>query len=132
MTVGMDRHNPFNLEPNDIDWLGETAKTAPITFDNLPDGLRAGVKVFLAYQREGHTTVAEAIPIWAPPTENDTPTYIANVCDWCGVDKDQVLNFSDPAFMLEWAQAILRQEQGEEITATLAPLLPAAIQAASA
>lgn len=112
MTIGLDRNNPFDLEPNDIQWLGETAKTSPITFDTMADGLRAGIKVFYAYQREGFNTPTQAIYRFAPPGENPTQDYVANVCAWTGFQFDQALDFHDEATLVPWCQAILRQEQG--------------------
>ncbi len=113
MTLGMDRNNPFDIEPNDIQWIGETVKTSPVTFDTMHDGLRAGIKVFLAYQRHGWNTPTTAIMHFAPPSENPTAEYIQHMCDWCGVKFDQALDFRDKSFMLLWSKGIIRQEQGE-------------------
>ena len=36
-------------------------------------------------------TIAQAITKWAPPEQNDTAAYIANVCEWTGLSPDTVL-----------------------------------------
>jgi hypothetical protein len=36
-------------------------------------------------------TITQAITKWAPPTENNTPQYITNVCEWTGLAPDTIL-----------------------------------------
>jgi hypothetical protein len=36
-------------------------------------------------------TVAEALNKWAPPVENNTNSYIGNVCEWVGCKPDDPL-----------------------------------------
>lgn len=37
-------------------------------------------------------TVAQAIAKWAPPTENDTASYVNNVCHWTGLEPGEVID----------------------------------------
>ena len=37
-------------------------------------------------------TIAEAVGKWAPPSENDTPSYITNVCHWTGLTPETVID----------------------------------------
>jgi hypothetical protein len=37
-------------------------------------------------------TLREAITAWAPPSENDTETYLAHVAAWTGISSKQVLS----------------------------------------
>ncbi len=126
-TVGMSRNNPFDIEPNHIAWLGEAARTSPVTFDTVEHGLRAGVLVFLAYARAGLDTPRLAISTFAPPADNPTAQYVADVCAWCGVKPDQRVDFRDASFMVRWSRAVIRQEQGaaEEASISDAALVSA-------
>jgi hypothetical protein len=36
-------------------------------------------------------TVSEALNKWAPPVENQTNSYIANVCKWTGLTPDTIV-----------------------------------------
>ena len=37
-------------------------------------------------------TVAQAIAKWAPPNENDTTSYINNICGWTGLPADKLID----------------------------------------
>lgn len=37
-------------------------------------------------------TIAQAIAEWAPPSENDTQSYIAHVCKWTGLSPDTIVD----------------------------------------
>jgi hypothetical protein len=37
-------------------------------------------------------TVADAFNKYAPPVENQTNEYIANICKWCGLTPETILN----------------------------------------
>jgi hypothetical protein len=53
----------------------------------------AGFKAMSALLRGAYVglTVAEALNKWAPPIENQTNSYIKNVCFWTGLSADTVL-----------------------------------------
>jgi hypothetical protein len=52
------------------------------------------------------------IPVYAPPSENPTQTYISNVSNWSGINADQLLSVGDvPAL----AVAMINMENGEMV-----------------
>ncbi len=55
-------------------------------------------------------TLEQAIKKWAPETENDSETYVANVSSWTGIARDKVLRSMSPAQIEAVASAIRRQE----------------------
>jgi hypothetical protein len=115
-SLGIRSNNPFNLQESHIPWMGELpsqSATGEITFDTMVDGIRAGVKVCYAYQKEGFDTPAAFIPRYAPAEAgNPTLTYLSNVCSWTGFGSKDKLDFHDPLVMQKWARALWRQEQG--------------------
>jgi hypothetical protein len=91
-------NNPGNLDMEP--WLAgfgarlETpisAKEEP-RFAQFPDANSgwAAVKELLIRSYVG-LTVSRALNKWAPPTENQTNSYIDNVCGWTGFTPDEVL-----------------------------------------
>ena len=117
MTLGLSRNNPGNLLPEHISWFGLSAHQpdeGPLAFETLSDGIRAFVRLCYTYQLRGKNTPLTFITDYAPASENPTAVYIQNVCDWCGFQFDQTLNFHDTPTMIAWAKAIFRQEQGAD------------------
>src|SRR5580698_10781314 len=116
MTRGMDLNNPFDLEYNDsFTWHGEVRPSSDDTFcqfDTIFDGVRAGLKDLLNQQViHGLNTWAKIINKYAPPSENDTATYIAAVCKGTNTAPDEILNLSDPSFLALAGKCVIIQEQ---------------------
>ena len=67
-------------------------------------------------------TIEKIIAQWAPPTENDTESYISNVERWSGVPKNKVLTaFSGADFMLiVTAMSFVENGQNADISAVQA------------
>ena len=116
--LGIRDNNPWNLQQAHIQWLGLTPNQAPtgeLVFDNIVDGIRAGVKLCYTYQAEGKNTPLSFVTSFSPASAgNPTAQYVANVCQWTGFSFDQALDFHDTATLTAWARAIWRQEQGQE------------------
>ncbi|MGO8775291.1 MAG: hypothetical protein ACLQHT_13560 [Terracidiphilus sp.] len=55
-----------------------------------PDAGFAAMKELLAKDYVG-LTISAALNKWAPPIENETNSYIENVCDWTGFTSYEVL-----------------------------------------
>jgi hypothetical protein len=86
MPRGIRNFNPGNLRKNDIPWLGLSAEQQDPDFFQFMSptfGIRAIVKILLHYKADGIETIADAISRWAPPSENDTDSYIAAVEAQC-------------------------------------------------
>jgi hypothetical protein len=85
-----------NNNPGDIEF-GEFAKFHGATggdprFAIFPDAASgfAAMRALLHLYYSG-LTVAAALNKWAPPVENHTNAYIANVCAWTGLTPETVL-----------------------------------------
>jgi hypothetical protein len=81
------------------------------TFKSWEEGVGASLAQFRRYhQYRGAQTLADYIKIWAPPGENRTGQYIANVAKWAKINPNAVLNLDDPEVMTRVFQAMGRME----------------------
>lgn len=118
---GIRNRNPLNIRelPGDrTHWEGErTTDDDPSMeeFDSLVMGVRAGVKTLWTYQRKYKLrTVRQIIGRFAPPSENETDTYIENVCRRMGVLPDDPVDLSNDNLLVPMVQAMIRQECGTD------------------
>lgn len=117
---GVRNFNPGNLDRTATVWQGENRSEAAIAreprfavFDSPEYGFRALVKTLLTYQRKyGLLTVRSIINRWAPPSENNTNAYAAEVAKALGVDVTTVIRVDEPATAFQLAKAIARHENG--------------------
>jgi hypothetical protein len=104
-------HNPGNLVPGDLatfeDAIGRDDQFAIFPDDETGTNAMYG----LIYElRDAGRTVDQAIAIWAPPSENDTPRYIADVHSWTGfTGSERLIDLTD-AQIDSFAAAIRRRE----------------------
>lgn len=117
LTRGLRNHSPGNLRHSTaFTWLGEIAPDADgyCRFDTDDHGLRAiALDVWTKWQRDKLRTVRAIITRYAPPIENPTANYIANVCAALGgIKPDDPVDLSDPAAETMFVKAIIRQECG--------------------
>jgi hypothetical protein len=87
-----------NNNPGDIEW-GKFTKAHGATsgdprFAIFPTADAGFVAMRSLFQSTGYKglTVAQALNRWAPPVENQTNAYIANVCKWTGCTADMVID----------------------------------------
>lgn len=113
---GIKNNNPGNIRHGtQTVWVGES-KDQPdysfIKFDSPDYGIRALMKILLVYYNEhGLKTIKDIIERYAPPTENDTASYIAIVTKLTGVGATDII--SDITSMLvPIAKAISINENG--------------------
>lgn len=115
-TRGESNNNPGNLERNGTAWRGMCeGQTDPrfISFQTPQFGIRALATVLRNYQRQHNiNTVAGVIGRWAPPTENDTKSYIMAVSKEVGVKPDDVIDINDATTLEKLVMAIIRHENG--------------------
>jgi hypothetical protein len=112
---GIRNNNPGNIRHSKDKWQGmadEQKDSAFVTFKSPEFGIRAIARVLLQYQKRGLDTVGEIIRTYAPPSENDTNSYIKAVCRSCGVLPDDQLNLDDVEVMLPLVKAIIKHETG--------------------
>lgn len=123
---GLRLNNPGNLRKTDTPWQGETLGSDPAFsgFATPEAGIRALGKNLLAYQdAHGINTVQGIVSRWAPATENNTSSYVANVSRALGVAPDAAIDVHDPKTLTALTTAIIQQENGKQ------PYKPDTIQA---
>lgn len=77
-------------------------------FDNAEHGAQAMVNLLLNYMRKGKDTIAGIVSKWAPPSENDTAGYIADVERRTGIGRNQHLT----AAQLRLVAAAMARHEG--------------------
>lgn len=117
LSRGLRNRNPGNLRHNAaFTWLGEIEPDAEgyARFDSDDHGLRAiALDVYTKWSRDGLRTVRAIIGKYAPPNENPTSNYIANVCAALGgIKPDDTLSLADVGTLALFVKAIVRQECG--------------------
>jgi hypothetical protein len=111
---GLRLNNPLNIRHNDaIVWRGQSADQPDPAFvkfdDPVAGGLRAGMRIYLNYFKNGCHTIPAIVNRWSPPVENETDKYIADVIQRCDIPATAVVSVSDlPAV----AAAMVHHEQG--------------------
>lgn len=115
---GIRNNNPMNIRENkhsDFDWVGEHDKDIDKAFEEFisPEhGIRAGVRILNTYQRKyGLNTISGIIERWAPPSENNTESYIRSVSRRLGIGANEVIS---PAHIPELVKAIIYHENGKQ------------------
>ena len=116
MNLGTRNNNWGNLRYDPANhWKGQTGQEKGYcTFDTVGHGLRAMRKVLTHYIDAGYKTVEDIIYRYAPPEENDTENYIANVCEWSGMVRDELVTRTVGLQAL--IKAMVRMETGNTPT----------------
>lgn len=112
---GIHNNNPGNIRKTTTEWRGEIQGDDPEfeTFATPEDGIRALAKILLNYQRKyGLKTVRQMISRWAPPTENNTESYINAVAAKMGVGPDNPFVL-DGMLLVLMVDSIIRHENGQ-------------------
>ncbi|BDC37925.1 hypothetical protein [Paraburkholderia terrae] len=102
--VGIRNNNPGNIRNADGTFrqYADMATGQQAAYDNLS-----------AYAtKHGINTVAGAITRWAPPNENDTQAYIADVARRTGLDPNQKIDLTNPQVQRLVGGAIFAHENG--------------------
>ena len=124
---GIRNNNPGNIRWRD-DWQGLIAPNMRTDkdfcqFTEPAYGIRAICRILLNYGSKAGTpgvgqpnidTVREIIGRWAPPSENDTETYIASVARSVDVLPNQHIDVTEPRIMRGLVVAIIRHENGQQ------------------
>ena len=114
---GIRNNNPGNIRENrfvDFDWVGEAPDDFDPEFEEFitpQAGIRAIARILKNYQsRHGINTVRGIITRWAPPSENDTESYIAAVVRQTRFPAEQPIRIENNLFPL--VSSIIQQENG--------------------
>lgn len=80
------------------------------------DGVSAAVLQLRSYQtRSGLVTPAQMISRWAPPSENDTGTYVRTVAAKSGLQPDQPVDLNNPDQASRLVGAMAQVETGRKL-----------------
>jgi hypothetical protein len=116
---GLRNNNPGDIRVGDA-WQGMTGADDKgfVIFDSIAWGMRAMATDLLNKISKGENTITEIISIYAPPSENDTASYIAAVSADMGIDPDQVLPMDQGTFH-SLLRAIMNHELGDGYSAMI-------------
>ena len=111
---GLRNNNPLNIRHNADVFQGETKGNDASfkTFVTMPYGYRAAFATLATYHSRGWNTIEKIISHWAPPTENDTEKYIANVEKWSGVPRGKELTAANGMDYIMIVAAMSAMENG--------------------
>lgn len=118
---GIRNNNPGNIRFDGTKWRGLIGDDGAFCiFDTPENGVRAIARILLKYQARtgspgmggnGLDTIREIISRWAPPTENNTESYILSVAKSLGVTPETALKQSQWPGLIK---GIIRHENGEQ------------------
>lgn len=117
---GVRNNNPGNIDRTRTVWQGEDRSADALrreprfcVFLTPQAGFRALAKTLLTYQRKhGLRTVRDIIGRWAPPVENNTRAYVAQVAREVGVGETEIVSFDKEVLLERLVTSIARHENG--------------------
>ncbi len=112
LPLGLRNNNPGNLRDTGIQWKGRVGSNKGFTvFDATENGVRAyGIDIRSKINR-GLNTINKIIPVYAPPSENNTSSYITSVVRQTGFSADKKLS-PDGDTLFKLAKAMFNVENG--------------------
>lgn len=113
VSLGLRNRNPGNIDylPPSKAWRGQVGQNGRFgVYDTDQNGVRAIAQELLLEERRGAHTVAQQITVWAPPTENNTASYISAVSRALGVDSNTPISLN--AYLPALVAAIVKHENG--------------------
>lgn len=113
---GLRNNNPGNIRNSSTVWQGEVRPSGDRDFkqfQSMAYGYRAMIKLLQNYSRlNGCHTLRTMVSRWAPPSENDTRSYISTVAKLTGLDPDDRVDVDDRDTMCGLAAAMSQVENG--------------------
>jgi len=112
LPLGLRNNNPGNLRDAGILWRGRVGANKGFTvFDSLENGVRAYSIDIRSKVNRGLNTINKIIPVYAPPSENNTSRYITDVVRLSGFSADKKLAV-DGDTLFKLAKAMFQVENG--------------------
>jgi hypothetical protein len=115
---GIRNNNPGNIRKSKDPWQGLAAQqmdTDFFIFQSPIYGIRAIARTLITYQdKYGLQTINDLISRWAPPTENQTNAYVAEVVAKTGLTASQSINMHSYVDLKAVVAAIIAQENGQQ------------------
>ena len=116
---GIRNNNPLNIRRSKDKWKGLRAVQADAQFcqfETLEYGWRAAFYLLTRtyYHKYRLYTIRSIVSKWAPPMENKTDTYIANVSRLTGIAPDEPIGIPSerPGRWIKLGRAMAIQENG--------------------
>lgn len=114
---GVRNNNPGNIEAGAFTqgipgYQGSDGRFAK--FETPEQGILAADRLLQSYANRGLNTVAGIVNRWAPPSENDTGAYAAQVAREIGVDPNQPIDMQNPEIRQRIIAAKIRVENGKQ------------------
>ena len=113
---GYRNNNPLNIRKNASNaWKGKVVPGSDPAFEQfitMAYGYRAGLYLLRKYIGQGHNTIRKIINKWAPPSENNTSSYVNNVVARTGIGADVVISRTDMDKLCKIAWAMAWSENG--------------------
>jgi len=119
---GVRNNNAGNLRHDGTPWQGMADPPSDGEFCRFVSpafGIRAMARVLITYQDKRKAadgsaidTVQEIIERWAPPSENNTGTYVANVRRIMGLEPGASIDVHQHSVMKRLVKAIIQHENG--------------------
>ena len=121
---GIRDNNPGNLQPPPglTGWQGTVGMDGPfVIFADDTWGLRAlALDITNKISKDGLDTITSLITVYAPPSENDTASYIAAVASDTGIGATDQLG-TDQDTITSLMRAIINHENGDTASAQYIP-----------
>ena len=112
---GIRNNNPLNIRRG-TKWIGLSKhQTDPAfcQFDSITYGLRAGLIIIRTYMMKYKlTTIHSIVSRWAPPSENNTNTYVKSVSSMMKMHALQTFDFGDRGRIVALVSAMCKVESG--------------------
>lgn len=116
---GIRHNNPGNIRPDGTSWQGAAGTDNNfVVFKDLSWGIRAMGTDLTNKINEGYDTIAKLITRYAPPSENDTASYISKVVKYTGIPADQALTHD-----LATLKALMKAQMNVELGAQYAAMV---------
>lgn len=113
---GYRNNNPLNIRISRNAWKGKINPSGDSAFEqfvSMPYGYRAALVLMRNYIKNYNCdTVSKIINRWAPPTENNTLKYVADVCSIAELTPDTVVSRDDKDTLTRMAYAMSIIENG--------------------
>lgn len=113
---GYRNNNPLNVRKSAANaWKGKVVPGTDSAFEQfitMAYGYRCGLYLLRKYISLGNNTIRKIITKWAPPSENNTGSYINHVAQRSGIGADTVLSRTDKDSLCRIAYAMAWSENG--------------------
>lgn len=110
---GIANNNPLNIREVGINWRGRIGDDGEfVQFESALMGMRAAARNLKTYRdKYGVLTISEIVQRWAPPSENNTKSYIESVEKLTGIERFTPLIQKDYAALMA---AMIYHENGKQ------------------